>query len=532
MIMRKLLCILIIFNTTAVLAQNTDSLLILLTERINEKELYVSERLIKIDSLKRQLSNKKTVHTLFSLYHALYTEYGTFKYDSAFAYADKLIKLAYEVSDQEKINEARLQLGFTLLSAGMFKEAFDSLSIVEAKQLKDSAKIAYYSLMGRAYYDLQDYNVDHYYSGYYNKLAIQYIDSAKQICDSNSYSYLYLNGLKALRNYDWESAENSLNKLIEEHTLTPHEFAIVASTLSYINLTLGDTTKAINLLAKASVFDVETATKETSALLSLSRILFEQGDLDHADLFIKQAMDDATFYGAKQRKIQVGTLLPVIAAVKLSKVEAQKELLLFYVIVLVISVIVTGIFISIVIYQYKKLKKADNLIKKTNAQLKVTIHKLEEANKIKDEYIGYYFDVHSDHLNKTDKFKQSIERKLMDRKLDDVRYILSTFNLKKEREQLYDNFDRVFLKLFPAFIDHFNALFREEDQVKLEGQQFLNTELRIFALIRIGISDSDKIAKILGYSLNTIYTYKNKVKSKSIIPNEQFEQEIMKIKTI
>src|SRR5690554_3795407 len=182
MIMRKLLCILIIFNTTAVLAQSTDSLLILLTERINEKELYVNERLERIDSLKRQLSNKETAHELFSLYNALYAEYGTFKYDSAFAYADKLSKLAYEVNDNEKINEARLQLGFTLLSAGMFKEAFDSLSIVDAKQLDDSAKIAYYSLMGRAYYDLQDYNVDHYYSEYYNKLAIQYIDSAKQIC--------------------------------------------------------------------------------------------------------------------------------------------------------------------------------------------------------------------------------------------------------------------------------------------------------------------------------------------------------------
>lgn len=532
MVMKKLYFILIILNTTSVLAQSTDSLLAVLSERIGQKQTYVDKRLARINNLKKQLKDKEAPHELFFIYNELYNEYGTFNYDSAFAYATKLSKLAYKLEDNAKVGQARIQLGFIMLSSGMFKEAFDSLSIVNTKQLGDSAKIAYYSLMARAYYDLQDYNVDNYYSAYYNKLASQYVDSAKHLCDKNSYSYLYLSGLKALRTYNWESAENYLNKLIEEHALTPHQFAIVASTLSFINLSLGDTTRAVNLLAKASIFDAETATKETSALLSLSRILFEQGDLDHADLFIKQAMDDATFYGAKQRKIQVGTLLPVIAAVKLSQVEAQRKLLLFYVIVLVILVLVVAVFVSIVTYQYRKLKKADGLIKQTNATLQVTINKLEEANKIKDEYIGYYFDVHSDHLNKIEKFKQDIDRKIMAKKFDDLRYVLNSFNLKKEREQLYDNFDQVFLKLFPNFVHHFNALFQEEDQIKLESHQFLNTELRIFALIRVGISDSDKIAKILGYSLNTIYTYKNKVKSKSIIPNERFEQEIMKIKAI
>lgn len=532
--MKKLCFILLLLNTTAVLAENTDSLLSILSKRIGQKQTYVEDRLERINSLKKQLKNTEKPNGLFFVYNELYNEYGTFNYDSAFTYGTKLSKLAYELEDNAKVGQARIQLGFIMLSSGMFKEAFDSLKIVDTKQLEDSMKTAYYSLMARAYYDLQDYNVDNYYSEYYNKLASQYIDSAKHLVDGNSYSYLYLSGLQSLRTYDFESASSYLDKLIEGHglTLTPHQFAIVASTLSYISLTLGDTTKAINLLAKASIFDVETATKETSALFSLSRILFEQGDLDHADFFIKQAMDDAVFYGAKQRKIQVGTLLPVIAAVKLSRVEAEKKLLLFYVIVLVALVIVVAVFVSIVTYQYRKLKKADGLIKQTNATLQVTVNKLEEANKIKDEYIGYYFDVHSDHLNKIEKFKQDIDRKIMAKKFDDLRYVLNSFNLKKEREQLYDNFDRVFLKLFPNFVHHFNALFQEEDQIKLESHQFLNTELRIFALIRVGISDSDKIAKILGYSLNTIYTYKNKVKSKSLIPNERFEQEIMKIKAI
>lgn len=533
MVTKKIgLIVLIFLTTTSGLAQNTDSLLSILSQRIEEKQAYVGKRLGRIDSLKTAIQGKQNLNTLFSYYSQLYQEYGTFKYDSAFSYAVKLSKLAYQLGDQEKVGQSRIALGFILVSSGMFKEAFDSLSVVETAHLDDSVKIAYYSLMARAYYDLQDYNVDNFYSNYYNQLANRYIDSAKSLSEENSYSYLYLSGLKYLRTYDYEKAFKSLNMLLEENKLTPHQFAITASTLSYISLNLGDTISAINLLAKASIQDMETATKENSALLNLARILFEKGEIDDADFFIKQAMEDAVYYGAKQRKIQVGTLFPVIAAVKLSKVEAQKKLLLFSVVVLIIIVLIVAIFVSIISRQYRKLKKADRLIQQTNAALKLTVHKLEEANKIKDEYIGYYFDIHSDYLNKIEKFKQDIDKKLMERKFDDLRFVLRNFSLKKEREQLYDSFDQVFLKLFPNFIHHFNALFREEDQVKLENHQFLNTELRIFALVRVGISDSDKIAKILGYSLNTIYTYKNKIKSKSLIPNERFDQEIMKIKAI
>jgi DNA-binding NarL/FixJ family response regulator len=80
---------------------------------------------------------------------------------------------------------------------------------------------------------------------------------------------------------------------------------------------------------------------------------------------------------------------------------------------------------------------------------------------------------------------------------------------------LYFSFDKVFLKLFPDFVTFFNSLFDERDRIVLKEGQLLNTELRIFALIRMGISDTEKIAKILNYSVNTIYAYKTRVKSKS-----------------
>jgi len=161
-----------------------------------------------------------------------------------------------------------------------------------------------------------------------------------------------------------------------------------------------------------------------------------------------------------------------------------------------------------------------------------TNYKLSEANKIKEEYIGYFFNADSEFFDRIGKFKKSLEQKIAYRKWEDIITLVNSTNLKKEKEELLQNFDKVFLKLFPDFIQRYNDLFREEDKVQLKDHEFLNTDLRIFALIRMGIHDNEKIARILEYSVNTINTYKTKIKNRSIVPNEEFEQRIMEIRTL
>ena len=140
--------------------------------------------------------------------------------------------------------------------------------------------------------------------------------------------------------------------------------------------------------------------------------------------------------------------------------------------------------------------------------------------------------MHSNYINKIEDVLKAIDQKLVAKKFDDIRFIINNINLKRERDELFVNFDKVFLKLFPDFINIYNSYFQEEDKIILKDNQLLNTELRIFALIRMGINDTEKIAKLLNYSVNTIYTYKTKVKSKSILPNEEFEKRIMEIMTV
>src|SRR5690606_16432427 len=144
--------------------------------------------------------------------------------------------------------------------------------------------------------------------------------------------------------------------------------------------------------------------------------------------------------------------------------------------------------------------------------------------------IGYYFNINSDYIDKIDRFKRSVSQRLTMGRYEEIKQIINKIDLKKEREDLSVGFDRVFIKLFPNFVNEFNKLFEEDDQLVLLVGQLLNTELRIFALIRLGIHDNDKIAKILNLSVNTIYTYKTRIKNRSFVPNDEFEERIMKIK--
>ena len=194
--------------------------------------------------------------------------------------------------------------------------------------------------------------------------------------------------------------------------------------------------------------------------------------------------------------------------------------------------ILLAVLIVVIRRQVKKLQKAQQLITEAHATQRLINEKLEEANKIKEEYIGYFFSLDSEFFVKLERLKRTLDQKLADRKFEEIRYIVNNIHLKKEKEDLLRSFDTVFLRIFPNFVARFNALFKEEDQVKLKEDELLNIDLRIFALIRMGITDNDKIAQILEYSVNTIYTYKTRIKNRSVVPNDEFEARIMDIKSV
>jgi len=513
-----------------------------LNQAIEAAPRYDAEKSNNITLLKKDLqaaSGSGDLDLLFRRYQPLYEEYKVFNYDSAFNYARKLQETALHLNNPSRIVYARLKVGFCLLSSGLFKETLDSLSKINIKGAPDSLKAEYYALMGRYYYDLGDFDNDAYNTPVYTAKGNLYMDSALQLYPSGSFLSTYYKGLKEIKSGRRQMAMTELRQLLNRPDLTDHQLAITASTLSDIYIYNGGTDTAIQLLIRAAIADIRSSTKETAAIFNLAQLLYKQGDVKNASSYIEAAIRDASFYGARQRKVQVSAILPLIEGEKISRVEAQKRTLITYSVITTLLLLIVITLAVIIFRQVGKLKAAQKKITEAHEKLQAEGERLVEANnklseegKIKEEYIGYFFNADSEFFAKIEKFKKSLEQKIAYRKWDDLITLVNSTNLKKEKEELLQNFDKIFLKLFPDFIQGYNALFKEEDRVQLKDHEFLNTDLRIFALIRMGIHDNEKIARILEYSVNTINTYKTRIKNRSVVPNEEFEQRIMEIKTL
>lgn len=509
-----------------------DSLLNKLNRTIDEAPVYDAGRIKQINEWRRALGDVR--HSAptdqFGICRQLFEQFKVYQHDSAFAYARKMRALAQQMNNAELISYAGVKLVFVLLSSGMFKETGDYLADINVAVLPDSVKAEYYRLKGRFYYDLADYSSDQFFAPGYTRLGNACTDSALTFFKPHSFDYDYNHGLRHHKGGNLDSAQYYWTLTVAHKDLTWHQTAIATSSLGNIYISRGKTDSAIALMARAAMADIKSSTKETTAMFILAGLLFRERDVKHASRYIEYAVADASFYGARLRKVQVSAILPIIEGEKVNTVEAQKKLLFVYA-AIVTLLLLALVWLSVIIFrQYRKLKAAQQVITAAHARQQEINEQLMEANKIKEEYIGYCFQVNSSYINKMKKFKKSVEQKLADNRYGEVRFLVNNIDLKEERDELFRNFDRIFLKIFPRFVPVFNSFFRNEDQIRLKDNELLNTDLRIFALIRIGISDNVKIAQILEYSVNTIYTYKTKIKNKAIIPKDEFEERLKDIK--
>jgi len=505
-----------------------------LKTEIDRKGAYDKPKEVKLRRLKAALSAApaQNPERQFALCSQIYEEYKAYQYDSASVYVNKMHELGNRLNDKSKQYYSKVKTAFILLSSGMFKEAFDSVKGIDARYLNDSARFEYYSVLTRANYDIATYDNDRNFSPRYNAAANRYIDSAITISKPNSYDKLYLTGYKNLKNKQYAAAEAAFESLLKTHRLNQHQFAIVASTLSDLYISTGRNTKSIDLLAQAAIADVQSSTKETVALFWLAQQLYKNGDSKNAYVFIQQAMADAEFYGARQRQFQISTVLPIVAAQELNDSEKARFRFLIYLVIITLLATLVIVFSIILFKQLKKVQAKEKIIEDKNKELESTNEKLLEDARIKEDYIGYFFNAISGYILKLEKLKHSIDTKLSIKKYDDIQITINKINIKKEREDLFYTFDHVFLKIFPNFITAFNALLPQKEQIWPKEHEVLTTDLRIFALMRLGITDPEAVANILEYSEKTIYVYKMRIKAKALIHGDEFDRHIMAIKAV
>lgn len=513
-----------------------DSILNVLNGEIEHRKEYALQKEYVVIALKQQLKAISEPREKFLLNDRIYDEYKPYQYDSAYVYAMNTIHYADMLNDKDLKVKAQSNLMFCFLSAGLFKEAVDIANATNLGSASAKQKANFYSLCARLYSDLFNYNNLEWYKQSYEKRSAQYCDSALLYLEPFSYEY---HDVLLLRNRgtDTERKIYDYKRLINSFHNDKHQLAINTSNLAGLFLGKKDTVQAIYYSAVSAIADIESATMETTSKTVLAKCLYNKGDIHTASKYIHVALEEANFYNARHRKLSINSILPIIEKAHLDIIETQRDDLKIYLIGASILLILFLVASSMVYLQNHKLKTAECTVQEhvkelfsMNEKLNLTNEKLKESNEIKDVYITQSLCAKSDYIDKTERLLKKLDYRLKARQYNDLHKFNGEFNLKEERKNLFLTFDRVFLMLFPNFVDEYNTLFPPEEQICLDNNGALPPELRIFALIRLGITENEKIAKFLNLSMNTIYTYKAKTKNKTLVPKEEFEARIMKIK--
>lgn len=508
----------------------SDKILAVLKSELEKENSYDLKKEDRIKQLRNQLnlSDKKNFNAQYALCSQIFDEYHSFKFDSAFMYARRMIALSEKFNNTNKLIRSQVQLGSTLLNSGFYKEAFDAVEAINIHGLSDSLKADYFNLRARLNAGIGDYDDDAYFSKIYRQRSDEDFKNAEVATPSNEFEKTINMAFQPDSIRDKKLTPDFYYDFIISKDLPEHKVAMVATRLSFAYT--GD--NRILFLALAAINDIRSSTKETLAIFLLGQELFKRSKTEDAYIMMQHAVKNARFYGARSREVQIESILPLVAGKVIDQKQHERDkLLIGFLIFLIVAVV---LFFLLVIYrkQIERIKNNERVIKEINSDLKSINGKLWESSRIKEEFIGLFFKTCSSYIETLDKVKRRTQHNIKLGKYNEANAVLDKVQVDKEKDQLYDTLDTMFLTLFPNFITSFNALLKTEDQIWPKSGEMLNATLRIFALVRLGVSELETIAQILDYSVSTVYTYKNRVKVKAMVPAEDFERKIMEIKFI
>ncbi len=543
--MRKLLIIAISTLFPILLFGNNgiDSLLKVLDKTVDNYQLYSNQKEEKLNKLKDLLKITSTDLQKYEICGQLYDEYRSYKSDSALTYAREKLQIAEKLNNTHDLTNARLNLAAIMGLNGLYKEAMDILSVIQISQSPD-LKAYYFHIYRTIYGYMADYTVSSQEKIRYNRLTAAYRDSLLVVNPPNSATHIMVRSDQLIVSKQYDEALELLMNYYPTVKEDVHTKAIIAYSISSAYLGKNNRKLEKQWLAVSAIYDIQSATKEYISLRRLAFLLYEDGDVDRAYKYIRRSLEDALFCNARLRTYEISQMLPIIDKAYQNQTEARQKQLVTSLVSISILTLFLLIAIVLVYRQMRKLSAARKELSSANEQLNNLNHELSstndrlnntnetlvEANLIKEEYIGRYMDQCSLYIDKLDGYRRLLNKTAAAGKIQDL---LTTIKSKQfiedELELFYTNFDSTFLQLFPTFVEEFNNLLIDNEDTQLKQGELLNTELRIFALIRLGIKDSVKISHFLRYSLSTIYNYRTKLRNKAICPRNEFEDRVMQI---
>lgn len=538
------LCLLCLCSLAATGMTTTDSLMKQLDDVIAQRDTYLKQKEAHLSELHSELLSADNDRQRFDVLNHLYDEYHSFNTDSAYNISIRQEAIARRIGDSNLLHHARMNRANILGATGMYHESLDLLDSVKSETLPSYLRPYYYHIKRTIYGRMADYAAFPADKTRYFHLTNSYRDSIIKANDTGSLAsvitkvdFLNINGSPS-------EAIKLMQSFIRDNELSEHEKAICAWTLSEAYAKTGERELQKENLIISAISDLKSSVREYISLRQLALLLYEEGDLDRAYRFMSIAVDDAAKCNARQRIIELNDTYPMINGIYVETVRNQKETLERYIIIIAVLVLLLVILLFYMRKQmikiknnhkeiaeaYKRQNRLTEELKNSNRKLTEANYAIAENSELKEVYIGRYMDQCLVYIEKLDSYRKSLNRLVNSGKSDELKQLLkSSAVIDEELKAFYYQFDKTFLSLFPTFVEDFNNLLLPEEAIVPKKEGVLNTELRIYALIRLGITDSEKIAKFLRYSLTTIYNYRTKVRNKAKGDRNTLEAEVANI---
>ena len=520
-----------------------------LDQAIEQSQYYINQKESRITKIKKQSRQGHTPPHLLTAYYKLYEEYKTYKSDSSIYYIHQASDLAKRNNMKSDITKLRSLLALQYSTSGAFTEALHVLQSIDKKTLNNSNKKDYYIAFYHVYGELgfTNINIDTELSQEFYSKQDCYRDTLFSILSPNSEDYLMRKEVLLTNQNKLKEALKINDIRLSKCKKGSHEYGIVAYYRYLIYRSLKDEDMVKYWLLQSAICDVKCAINDQASLWILAEILSKEKDVERSYKYINFSWKANKKFCTRIRSWQISPVLGTIDHNYQAELKKANHRLIFAIICVSLLVIALALLTFYVNKQKSYLSNARNELKKTNTQLeelnnklsstngmlKASNDKLNESNGVKEEYIGQFLGACSHYIDKLDKMRLNVNKMVKNKQYNELYSMTKSSEVKEqELEELYANFDKVFLNLFPNFVEDLNGLLKEECQIHLSSPNKLSAIVRVFALIRLGIDDSTKIAEFLHYAVNTIYNYRAKLRNGAINDRNEFEKKVRELGTL
>ncbi|MGM9734844.1 MAG: DUF6377 domain-containing protein [Candidatus Cryptobacteroides sp.] len=480
---------------------------------IKESDRYQREKEARIGSLKDRLAKATDRDSMYWACASLFNEYAFYQIDSALSYSFSMLGLSEDSDDKYIRCLPKLNIAEEYIQVGQYVQAKEVLESIRRDEVPDALLESYYYKFNALYEALSDYSLDLDQKHRYRTLEYMYKDSVYMVSPDNIYIK------SSLLDAEGQTGK-ALQILLDAYSgIGPDDRAIgpVAYAISLYYRKTGMRTEEKKWLIASAISDIKCSVKEYISLRRLAEILYEEGDVDRAHRYIWKCLSDAEFCNARLREIQVAQIFPLFEAAYQRKLKSQVILLSCAIAVILVLLTVCYHFLRM---KNQKQKELDNANRK-----------LQEAGAIKNGFISNLLLECVNRIDSLDDYRRRLNKMaLSGDKAGVFSELRSVSFVEGQRMDFYSTFDSIFLQIVPDFISGVNSLMKPGNHFSCDGGT-MTMELRILALIRLGISETDRIASILKCSKATVYSYRSRIRLKSEDP-DNFEKNLMKIRTI